>query len=62
MSINRLTMRLHGTVPENISLSMFVNYLDVLSSIYGYKDKIYFESMTEGSVCINYYASSPEIH
>lgn len=50
---NRLTLKLDGTSPDELSMSRLGKYLSALSDLYGSVDAVHFKDVSEGSACLN---------
>ncbi|GAB2932177.1 hypothetical protein [Hafnia psychrotolerans] len=50
---NRLTLKLGGTSPDDLSMSRLGKYLSALSDLYGSVDAVHFKDVSEGSACLN---------
>ncbi len=59
---NRLTLKLHDITPNQLPMARLVEYLSVLSGLYGYVENVHFESIEEGSTLLNSYTSNSSVH
>ncbi|EPC8954937.1 hypothetical protein ACRRY2_003964 [Cronobacter sakazakii] len=50
---NRLTLKLDGTSPSELSMARLGKYLSALSDLYGSVDAVHFKDVSEGSACLN---------
>jgi len=50
---NRLTLKLDGTSPGELSMARLGKYLSALSDLYGSVDAVHFKDVSEGSACLN---------
>ena len=55
---NRLTLKLGGTSPDELTLSRLGKYLSALSDLYGSVDAVHFKDVSEGSACLNTWVDS----
>lgn len=49
----RLTLKLDGTSPDELTMSRLGKYLSALSDLYGSVDAVHFKDVSEGSACLN---------
>lgn len=50
---NRLTLKLDGTSPGELSMARLGKYLSALSDLYGSVDAVHFKDVSDGSACLN---------
>lgn len=55
---NRLTLKLDGTSPDELTMSRLGKYLSALSDLYGSVDAVHFKYVSEGSACLNTWVDS----
>ncbi|RKT75602.1 hypothetical protein BJ925_3658 [Rahnella aquatilis] len=55
---NRLTLKLDGTSPGELSMHRLGKYLSALSDLYGSVDAVHFKDVSEGSACLNTWVDS----
>lgn len=51
--MRRLTLKLDGTTPQQLSMRRLVDYLGPLSELYGQQERVTFDSVTDGSANLN---------
>lgn len=51
--MKKLMLELDGTDPSKLSMARLTDYLRELAELFGSQDHVHFDSITEGSVCLN---------